>query len=52
MSECAVLTDRQRNCIPDVHFDLIPIRNLVSNQKYQRDLTRTQILNFLVKTIS
>ncbi len=24
--------------VPDVHFELIPINNLVSNQQYQRDL--------------
>ena len=47
MSECAVLTDRQRSCIPDVHFDLIPIRNLVSNQKYQRDLSENHIMKTL-----
>ena len=26
-----------------VHFDLIPIRNLVSNQDYQRDLSESHI---------
>ena len=30
------LTERQKRCIPDVTFELIPIRNLVSNQEYQR----------------
>ena len=29
--------------VPDVHFELIPIRNLVSNQTYQRELSRTHI---------
>ena len=24
--------------VPNVHFELIPIRNLVSNQEYQRSL--------------
>lgn len=43
MSEFAHLTERQRSCIPDVHFDLIPIRNLVSNQDYQRDLSESHI---------
>ena len=43
MSEFANLTERQRRCIPDVHFDLIPIRNLVSNQDYQRDLSESHI---------
>ena len=47
MSELISLTDRQRNCIPDVHFDLIPIRNLVSNQEYQRDLSETHIMKTL-----
>lgn len=43
MSEFGNLTDLQKSCIPDVHFDLIPIRNLVSNQDYQRDLSETHI---------
>lgn len=43
MSEFANLTERQRSCIPDVHFDLIPIRNLVSNQNYQRKLSESHI---------
>ena len=43
MIEGLNLTDRQRGCIPDVHFDLIPIRNLVSNQDYQRMLSETHI---------
>ena len=47
MSEYAALTERQRNCIPDVHFDLIPIRNLVSNQSYQRDLSEGHIMKTL-----
>lgn len=29
--------------IPNVHFELIPIRNLVSNQSYQRELSRAHI---------
>lgn len=45
MSELSNLSERQRNCIPDVHFDLIPIRNLVSNQGYQRDLSEGHITN-------
>ena len=28
--------------VPDVHFELIPIRNLVSNQQYQRNLSLEQ----------
>ena len=41
------LTDRQRRCIPDVHFELIPIKNLVSNQDYQRDLSEGHIAKTL-----
>ena len=29
--------------VPDVHFELIPIKNLVSNQKYQRNLSQSHI---------
>lgn len=29
--------------VPNVHFELIPIRNLVSNQTYQRELSRSHI---------
>jgi len=29
--------------VPDVHFEKIPIKNLVSNQKYQRDLSMRHI---------
>lgn len=29
--------------VPDVHFDLIPIKNLVSNQAYQRNLSQSHI---------
>ena len=43
MSEFLNMTEQQRNCIPDVHFDLIPIRNLVSNQNYQRPISDTHI---------
>ena len=32
-----ILTERQKRCIPDVSFELIPIKNLVSNQDI-RDL--------------
>ena len=31
--------------VPDVHFEKIPIKNLVSNQKYQRNLSRAHIAN-------
>ena len=43
MSEFQELTEQQRSCIPDVHFDLIPIRNLVANQDYQRGLSESHI---------
>lgn len=36
-------TERQKRCIPDVSFELIPIRNLVSNQEYQRPLSEGHI---------
>ena len=29
--------------IPDVHFDLIPLVNLVSSRDYQRDLSESHI---------
>jgi len=29
--------------VPDVHFEQIPIKNLVSNQDYQRPLSQTQV---------
>ena len=29
--------------VPDVHFELIPIKSLVSNQDYQRNLSKTHI---------
>ncbi len=45
MSEYMNLTDLQRSCIPDVHFDLIPIRDLVSNQNYQRKLSEGHIMS-------
>ena len=38
-----ILTERQRRCVPDVSFELIPIRNLVSNQDYQRPLSEGHI---------
>jgi len=31
--------------VPKVHFELIPIKNLVSNQDYQRNLSRAHINN-------
>ena len=29
--------------VPNVHFEQIPIKNLVSNQDYQRSLSHTHI---------
>lgn len=43
MTDDGILTERQRRCIPDVTFELIPIRNLVSNQDYQRSLSESHI---------
>ena len=31
------------NFVPNVHYELIPIKNLVSNQEYQRNLSRSHI---------
>ena len=31
------------NFVPNVHFEQIPIKNLVSNQEYQRNLSRSHI---------
>ena len=39
----SMLTERQKRCITDVTFELIPIRNLVSNQDYQRPLSEGHI---------
>ena len=38
------LNERQKACIPQVVFELIPIRNLVSNQDYQRSLSEGHII--------
>ena len=38
-----ILTERQKRCIPEVSFELIPIKNLVSNQDYQRPLSESHI---------
>ena len=38
------LTERQLACIPNAHFKLIPIKDLVSNQDYQRPLSENHIL--------
>ena len=43
--DCAATSDvdRYRNFVPDVHFELIPIKNLVSNQQYQRKLSMRHV---------
>ena len=41
------LTERQKMCIPDVTFELIPISSLVSNQEYQRPLSEGHVRNTL-----
>lgn len=33
------ITNEFEDFIPKVHFELIPIKNLVSNQDYQRNLS-------------
>lgn len=38
------LSERQKACIPDVTFELIPINQLVSDQEYQRNLSESHIL--------
>ena len=43
MFDGGILTEQQQKCIPDVSFELIPIRNLVSNQDYQRALSEKHI---------
>ena len=35
--------DKFSNYVPNVHFEKIPIRNLVSNQDYQRNLSQAHI---------
>ncbi len=47
MIEFDNLTEIQRSCIPDVRFELIPIKNLVSSQDYQRDLKEGHIADTL-----
>ncbi len=43
MTDEISLTENQRKCIPDVSFELIPIKDLVSNQDYQRELSEVHI---------
>ena len=35
--------EKYNRFVPDVHFEKIPIKNLVSNQKYQRNLSQSHI---------
>ncbi len=35
--------DQFANFVPNVHFEIIPIKNLVSNQEYQRNLSQSHI---------
>jgi len=35
--------DNENPFVPNVHFELVPIKNLVSNQNYQRNLSRAHI---------
>ena len=37
------LSEEWREFVPDVTFELIPIKNLVSNQDYQRSLSARQL---------
>ena len=46
MSELFV--EEFKDYVPDVHFELIPIKNLVSNQEYQRNLS----INHVKRTAS
>ena len=43
------LSEQQLRCVPDVSFELIPIKNLVSNQDYQRMLSESHIKNALAE---
>ena len=38
------LNERQKACVPQVAFELIPIKDLVSNQNYQRSLSEGHII--------
>ena len=31
--------------VPNVHFEQIPIKNLVSNQEYQRNISQSHVEN-------
>ena len=36
--------DEFKDFVPDVYFEKIPIKNLVSNQDYQRSLSEQHVL--------
>ena len=37
------MIDELRDYVPNVHFELIPIKDLVSNQDYQRNLSWSHV---------
>ena len=37
------MNDNYNEFVPNVHFELIPIKDLVSNQEYQRSLSMTHV---------
>ena len=37
------MIDELRDYVPNVHFELIPIKDLVSNQEYQRNLSWSHV---------
>jgi len=43
MSEEALTLEELQQFVPQVHFEQIPIRNLVSNQEYQRNLSTAHV---------
>ncbi len=40
--------DPYSSYVPNVHFEKIPIKNLVSNQEYQRNLSQAHIALSLI----
>ena len=49
MNGAGILSEQQMKCVPDVTFELIPIKNLVSNQDYQRMLSESHIKKALAE---
>ncbi len=37
------MTEEYKNFVPNVHFELVPIKDLVSNQEYQRNLSMLHV---------